>query len=266
MPPPLSGLAINDLVAIAKRAGVAIMDIYKTDFAVETKDDNSPVTLADKAADSLILAALKDEIRTPFPIVTEETFQEGETTVDAAQPFWLIDPLDGTKQFVAKRGEFTVNIALIVKGAPVLGVVHAPAIDATYWGSPDGAFAEHGGMVRAISVRPVPEDGLAAVVSRSHKTPETDAFLEHFTVTEEVSSGSSIKFCRIAEGAADIYPRFGRTMEWDTAAGHAVVTHAGGVVLKPGGTPLDYGKTGLDNPNFVVCSEALKEQVGAVFS
>lgn len=266
-PFPLSTQAVDTLVAIAKRAGVEIMKIYATDFAVETKSDNSPVTLADQAADDLIVAALKTELATPFPIVTEETFQVGKTRVDAGAPFWLVDPLDGTKQFVKKQGEFTVNIALIVAGAPVFGVVHAPAIGATYWGSPLGAFAETGGKgTYPISVRPVPADGIAAVVSRSHKTPETDTFLTHFTVANEVSSGSSIKFCRIAEGAADLYPRFGRTMEWDTAAGHAVLTHAGGAVLRPGGGPLQYGKPGFENPNFVACSDALSASVARVFS
>lgn len=263
----LSAQTVADLIAIAKRAGVEIMKVYATDFAVETKADQSPVTLADQAADDLIVAALKTEIATPFPIVSEETFQLGKTSVDPNAPFWLVDPLDGTKQFVGKRGEFTVNIALIVAGKPVFGVVHAPATGATYWGSPLGAFAETGGTpARPIAARPVPAEGIAAVVSRSHKTPETDAFLTHFTVADEVSCGSSIKFCRVAEGAADLYPRFGRTMEWDTAAGHAVLAHAGGVVLRPGGESLQYGKPGFENPNFIACSDGLAGTVKRLFS
>jgi 3'(2'), 5'-bisphosphate nucleotidase len=255
------------IVDIAKQAGREIMKVYETDFAVETKADSSPLTLADKAADALIVAALQGDAGLGHPIISEETFEEGATDAEPASAFWLVDPLDGTKQFVAKRGEFTVNIALVEAGRPVMGVVHAPAIGATYWGSPLGAFAETDGEPpRAIQTRPAPDRGLAAMVSRSHRTAETDAFLEHFTIADEVTSGSSIKFCRVAEGTADIYPRFGRTMEWDTAAAHAVLTHAGGAVLVKGGGDLTYGKPGSDNPDFVACSGAVADAVRAAFS
>ena len=258
---------VSDAVDIAKRAGVEIMKIYQTDFEVDTKADASPVTQADRVADALIVQAIKDEITADYPIVSEESFEEGKTQVDEDAPFWLVDPLDGTKQFVAKRGEFTVNIALIEAGRPVLGVVHAPALNVTYWGSRNGAFLRIGDQEKtAISVRPKPDGGIAAVVSRSHKTPETDDFMKHFTVTEEVSCGSSIKFCRIAEGAADLYPRLGRTMEWDTAAGHAVLMYAGGIVLREGAVPMGYGKPGFENPHFFACSEALSDDVAAVIS
>ena len=267
MPVTLNQDDIDALVDTAKRAGIEIMKIYATDFAVETKADSSPLTQADQAADALIVAALQGDLGGGHAIVTEETFQEGETTVDAAAPFWLVDPLDGTKQFVAKRGEFTVNIALIDNAMPIFGVVHAPAIGVTYWGSPAGAFAQKGDDAPyPISARPVPVDGITAMVSRSHRTPETDAFLDHFTVAESITSGSSIKMCRVAEGQADLYPRFGRTMEWDTAAAHAVLIHADGTILRAGGTALSYGKPGFENPNFVACSNALAGQAAAAFS
>jgi 3'(2'), 5'-bisphosphate nucleotidase len=161
--------------------------------------------------------------------------------------------LDGTKQFVSRRGEFTVNIALIEDGQPVLGIVHAPALDATYWGSPLGAFARtDGAEARPIACRPMPKKGLIAVASRSHRNAATDAFLARYDIAEAISSGSSIKFCLVACGKADLYPRTGRTMEWDTAAGHAVVRFAGGTVTELDGKALTYGKPGFENPHFVV--------------
>ncbi|MGF1639696.1 MAG: 3'(2'),5'-bisphosphate nucleotidase CysQ [Rhodospirillales bacterium] len=244
---------VDKVRAIALRAGAAIMDVYSTDFAVERKGDTSPVTEADQRAETLIVDAIRREIGADYPIVAEEAVAAGQVPDIAGRPFWLVDPLDGTKQFVNRQGEFTVNIALIEDGRPLLGVVHAPAIGATYWGSRLGAFAvSNGDPPRPIHCRPMPDKGLVAVASRSHRNAETDAFLARYDVAEAISSGSSIKFCLVAEGRADIYPRTGRTMEWDTAAGHAVVLFAGGSVTTLDGQELRYGKPGLDNPHFVV--------------
>ena len=243
---------------IALRAGKVIMDIYKTDFAVAAKDDKSPVTEADRLADALIVKALREEITDRYPIVSEETFESTNPTDVGGTPFWLVDPLDGTREFINKRDEFTVNIALIDAGLPVLGVVHAPAIGATYWGSRNGAFAiEAGGAMRPIAVRKAPADGLSACVSRSHRSPEEGEFLKPLTIKEELSAGSSIKFCLVATGRCDLYPRFGRTMEWDTAAGNAVVRFAGGFVKTTDGRDLTYGKPGFENPHFIVKGDPL---------
>ena len=243
---------VDTLRRIAERAGEAILEVYNSPFAVEQKDDKSPVTEADRRAESLIIDALKHELGSPFPIVAEEEAAAGRLPDLSDGPFWLVDPLDGTKEFVGRRGEFTVNIALIEDGMPLLGVVHAPATGRTYWGSSYGAFMSEGGTTRPIACRPVPAKGLIAVASRNHRNPETDAFLAQYDIAEAISSGSSIKFCLVAAGRADLYPRTGRTMEWDTAAGHAVVLHAGGSVTRLDGTPLTYGKPGFENPHFVV--------------
>lgn len=244
---------MDTVCAIALAAGRVIMDVYNTDFAVAAKSDASPVTEADQRAEQLILESLRRDVGSRYPIVAEEEVAAGRMPVVNAEPFWLVDPLDGTKQFVTRRGEFTVNIALIEGGLPVLGVVHAPAIGATYWGSPLGAFAEtEGGAAQRIACRPLPEKELIAVASRSHRNAETDAYLARYDIAETISSGSSIKFCLVACGKADLYPRTGRTMEWDTAAGHAVVRFAGGQVTTLAGEELTYGKPGFENPHFVV--------------
>ncbi|MDD9877602.1 MAG: 3'(2'),5'-bisphosphate nucleotidase CysQ [Magnetovibrio sp.] len=245
------GLA-KQAVDVARRAGGEIMRVYQTDFQVEAKDDNSPVTQADKAAEDLILRSIREGITADFPIVSEEAAAAGNIPVVRDTPFWLVDPLDGTKEFVNRNGEFTVNIALIENTRPILGVVHLPAQGVSYFGFSMGAFRQKGGEAREeIKCRPAPADGLTALVSRSHKTPEVDEFLARYTVTQQISAGSSLKFCRVAEGAADIYPRMGRTMEWDTAAGHAVLRFAGGTVERLDGTELGYGKDGFENPHFV---------------
>ncbi len=246
---------IAQVCDISKRAGREIMEIYKTDFDVEIKADSSPVTQADQIAEALIIKAIKEEITATFPIVGEEDFAAGNAPDVAGKPFWLVDALDGTKQFVNRRDEFTVNIALIENGQPVLGVVHIPAYEATYWGSRYGAFAETDKAQPApISCRRPPQDGLVALVSRSHRTPEVDDFLAPYSVKKEISAGSSLKFCYVAAGRADIYPRMGRTMEWDTAAGHGVLMAAGGCVLTLDGEELRYGKDGFENPHFVAKS------------
>lgn len=243
---------VEQVRGIADRAGEVILEVYNSPFAVESKNDKSPVTEADRRAETLILDALRHELKTPYPIVAEEEAAAGTIPNVGTAPFWLVDPLDGTKEFIGRRGEFTVNIALIEDGEPVLGVVLAPATGACYWGSRFGAFARLDGETKPIACRPIPAKGVIAVASRNHRTPETDEYLAQYDIAEAISSGSSIKFCLVACGKADLYPRLGRTMEWDTAAGHGVVRYAGGTVTKMDGTPLTYGKPGFDNPHFVV--------------
>ena len=249
------GLA-EQVVDIARRAGDAIMTIYATDFAVDTKDDLSPVTAADQAAEDVILTAIDTEIARAFPVVSEEAASAGHVPSVDEKPFWLVDPLDGTKEFINRNGEFTVNIALIEQHNPVLGVVHLPAQGTTFVGYAAGAsLIQNGGAWETIACRPQPDAGLTALVSRSHRTPEVDDFLMELNIKEEISAGSSLKFCRVAEGIADIYPRFGRTMEWDTAAGHGVLQFAGGQVRRANGDELTYGKPGFENPHFVAASD-----------
>jgi 3'(2'), 5'-bisphosphate nucleotidase len=243
---------IRQVRDIARRAGAEIMDVYGSEFRVEAKADASPVTEADRRAETLITAAIRAEISDRLPIVAEEATARGQVPDISDRGFWLVDPLDGTKEFVKRAKEFTVNIALIELGRPVLGVVYLPALDTIFWGSRHGAFTDGGGgPERRIFCRPAPGDGLLAIVSRSHRTPETDAFLERLPIKREISAGSSMKFCRVAMGSADIYPRFGRTMEWDTAAGHAVLRFAGGRVEDLESKKLTYGKPGFENPHFI---------------
>lgn len=250
------------LAKIALEAGELIMQVYATDFAIDTKGDSSPVTEADEKAEALILAALAEQAP-EIPVLAEEAVAAGDIP-EIGDRFFLVDPLDGTKEFINKRGEFTVNIALIENGRPVMGVVFAPALDRLFVADSVAAAwqasAKPGGAVplaserQPLRIRSKPEAGITAIASKSHRTPETDAFLEKFEVEEIVSAGSSLKFCLIAAGEADLYPRMGRTMEWDTGAGQAVVEAAGGRVLEEDGSPLLYGKTarGYDNPHFIV--------------
>jgi len=253
-----SNALLQSLIYTAQRAGGAIMAVYATNFSVQDKADASPVTAADEAAEKIILADLA-VIAPGIPVVAEESVAAGKVPV-IADRFFLVDPLDGTKEFISRRDEFTVNVALIEQGEPVLGVVFAPARRELYWGDvrlvkaghidadPDGTMPSMG---TAISTRPVPASGLTAVASRSHRTPETDQFLANYSVAEFRSIGSSLKFCLVAAGEADIYPRLGPTMEWDTAAGHAVLSAAGGRVTTLEGEPFRYGKPGFRNGNFV---------------
>jgi len=249
---------LQSLIYTAQRAGGAIMAVYATDFVVKDKADTSPVTVADEAAEKIILADLA-AIAPGIPVVAEESVAAGRVPV-IAERFFLVDPLDGTREFVSRRDEFTVNVALVENGVPVMGVVFAPARHELYWGDvgagkaghinadPDGTMPSMG---TAISARQPPTRGLTAVASRSHRTPETDAYLAGFTVAEFLSIGSSLKFCLVAAGKADLYPRIGTTMEWDTAAGHAVLSAAGGSVTDLDGGPFRYGKPGFKNGNFV---------------
>jgi 3'(2'), 5'-bisphosphate nucleotidase len=261
--PSLEPVAADDelieaLLAAAVAAGRAALEIYHDGFTVSQKADQTPVTAADHASERIVLEHLA-RLAPGVPVVAEEAVAAGAIP-RVGEEFFLVDPLDGTKEFIHRRGEFTVNIALIRGHRPALGVVYAPVGGVLYAGhvATGRAFrcsypasASGPGGRSMLRVRTVPAQGLTAVVSRSHSTPETDAYLSHYTVSERVSVGSSLKFCLVAAGEADLYPRLGPTMEWDTAAGHAVLAAAGGKVLGPGGEPLAYGKPGFRNSFFV---------------
>lgn len=242
------------LVAIEKialEAGRKIMEIYATDFDVADKLDKSPVTLADTAADALIVERLR-ELTPDIRIVSEESVQAGEQP-DPAQPFWLVDPLDGTKEFINRNGEFTVNIALIEQRRPAMGVVFAPAMDRLFSGAAGhGAHVQDADGRRDVHARVPPAEGLTVVASRSHgDAAALDAFLAGRKVANLRNAGSSLKLCLVAAGEADVYPRLGRTMEWDIAAGHAVLRAAGGRLTRLDGTAFEYGKPDFENPHFV---------------
>jgi 3'(2'), 5'-bisphosphate nucleotidase len=243
---------LPEIVALADRAGAVILEHYHGDVAVRAKADASPVTAADEAAEAVILAHLAN-LTPAIPVVAEETVAAGHVPEIDDGPFWLVDPLDGTKEFLSRNGEFTVNIALIEGREPFLGVVLAPARDQAWWGARGkGATARDAdGGTRAISVRRPPAGGLVAIASRSHRDAETQGFLDQAGVGNCISAGSSLKFCLVAEGKADLYPRFGRTMEWDVAAGHAVLAAAGGRVTTRDGAPFLYRKPGFENPAFI---------------
>ncbi len=239
---------------IALEAGAKIMEIYATDFEHRVKEDASPVTEADMAAEAIITPALT-ALAPTIPVVAEEAAAAGEAPSVGDGPFWLVDPLDGTKEFLNRNGEFTVNIGLIEGSQPVLGVVFAPALDTLFAGAKGvGATRKIGDTpARPIKVREEPADGLTIVASRRHGDPEVlDKFLSGRTLKETRNAGSSLKFCLVAAGEADLYPRFGRTMEWDTAAGHAVLSAAGGRVTTEDGAPLTYAKNEIfENPHFI---------------
>lgn len=246
--------------ALALEAGEAILGVYNgPDFEVKSKSDNSPVTEADELADALISAGLAAAFP-EIPVVTEE--QQASHGM-AADVFILVDPLDGTKEFVQRRGDFTVNIALIENGVPTRGVVYAPAKDRLFYTGQDGRSVEEAGPFAAevigstseLAVSQPDPKGLVVVASKSHRDKATDDYMSLYPVTEFRSAGSSLKFCLVAAGEADLYPRLGRTMEWDTAAGQAVLLGAGGRVVRFDDlSPLAYGKPGLENPFFIACA------------
>jgi 3'(2'), 5'-bisphosphate nucleotidase len=257
-----------DMVATFRRlaieAGAVIMEIYaRNDFDVRAKSDNSPVTEADEAADRLIAAGLRADFP-DLPLVTEE---QAATHTLSANTFLIVDPLDGTKEFVKRRGDFTVNIALVEDGVPTLGVVYAPAKGRMFFTQADGAAVEESGEFDAAAIGPMktlnvsnPDNlGLRIVASKSHRDAATDAYIGLYEVADAVSAGSSLKFCLVAAGEADLYPRLGTTMEWDTAAGHAVLRAAGGeVVARDGLEVLSYGKPGFRNPHFLAFAPGVK--------
>ena len=249
---PFASQYLPQFIAVAAAAGAKIMQIYQGDFATALKSDASPVTAADTAAEAIIIAGLKRDFPT-IPIVAEEQQAAGQQ-IAIAETFFLVDPLDGTKEFISRNGEFTVNIGLIRHGVPVCGVVLTPALGEIYVGELGlGAFAAKTPELKfsAISTRACPVEGPTILASRSHLDAQTEAFITAQKPASITNAGSSLKFCRVAEGKADLYPRFGRTMEWDTAAGHAVLTAAGGKVTTPDGSPFVYGKFGFANGPFI---------------
>jgi len=242
---------LNCLTVTAREAGAAIMEIYQQNIEVETKGDGSPVTIADKAAEAIILSAL-NQLDSSITIISEEN--SASHLLAAPEQFFIVDPLDGTKEFLKKDGlgSFTVNIALVKNNEPVLGVVYAPALDRLFYGSSNlGAFEEKAGKTQSIRIRNIPETGAVAVASISHRDEQTDNWLNENEIHQTTSIGSSLKFCLIACGEADVYPRFGPTMEWDTAAGDAVLRAAGGMVIQPNQKPFIYGKVHYRNGPFI---------------
>jgi len=242
---------------LALRAGALIMDVYNSDdMGVEVKSDDSPVTRADQLADAHIYAGLRAAFP-DIPIVTEE---QANTHTMTAKTFIIVDPLDGTKEFVHRRGDFTVNIAYVVAGRPVSGVVYAPAKKRLFYTDAAGRAVEETGdldpdtigQVTVISVATPDPDALIVVASKSHRDQALEDYIAKYPVRDSRAAGSSLKFCLLATGEADLYPRLGRTMEWDTAAGHAVLAAAGGHVVRfDDHTPLAYGKDGFENPFFI---------------
>ncbi|MFK7745066.1 MAG: 3'(2'),5'-bisphosphate nucleotidase CysQ [Roseobacter sp.] len=238
-------------------AGSKIMEVYESnDFDVQLKSDESPVTVADQAADAIISAGLRDA----FPDVLLVTEEQAETHEISASTFLIVDPLDGTKEFIQRRGDFTVNIALVENGQPTRGVVYAPAKQRMFFTDATGNSVEEVGpfnlnemgTTRPISVSNPDNSALLVVASKSHRDQATDDYINKYNVQDMKSAGSSLKFCLIAAGEADIYPRLGRTMEWDTAAGHAVLTGAGGAVVRfDDHQTLQYGKSDFANPFFI---------------
>ncbi|MEW5833248.1 MAG: 3'(2'),5'-bisphosphate nucleotidase CysQ [Campylobacterota bacterium] len=250
----LDRINIGEIIAIAKEAGHAIMEVYEKDFIVEFKADQSPLTEADKKAHDIITKGI-EALGLGLPILSEEgreiPYEERKTW----EYFWMVDPLDGTKEFIKKNGEFTVNIALIHDGTPVLGVVYAPVLGEMYWAKQGfGAYknGEKLPLFKTDTSKP-----LRIVASKSHLSAETKAYIDELSKTagsiECISRGSSLKLCMVAEGSADIYPRLGPTMEWDTAAADAIVKESGKSVIEfRNGYPIFYNKQNLLNPSFIV--------------
>lgn len=250
---------LEQVIAIARQAGDLVMEVYGSDFAVRGKLDASPVTEADERAEAFILQALA-QCTPQIPVISEEAAAAGQVP-EVGRRFWLVDPLDGTREFIKRNGEFTVNIALIDNAEPVLGVVLAPALQRLFAGARGcGAFIEQAGQRQPIHCRTVSPEGLDVVASRSHGDAEAlDKFLGGRKVRSLKSAGSSLKICLVACGEADLYPRLGRTMEWDIAAGHGVLLAAGGQIRTLEGEVLGYGKAGLDNPHFYAHGLYLQE-------
>jgi 3'(2'), 5'-bisphosphate nucleotidase len=242
---------------LALEAGDRIMEIYASgDFETQLKSDESPVTVADAAADAVIAAGL----RTAFPDIALVTEEQAATHAETASRFLIVDPLDGTKEFIKRRGDFTVNIAYVEDGVPLRGVVYAPARARLFYTDASGRSVEETGPfakdspgeTRALSVSTPDNDALMVVASKSHRDAATDAYIAKYAVHDMTSAGSSLKFCLVATGEADLYPRLGRTMEWDTAAGHAVLLGAGGRMVRfDDHADFTYGKPGYENPFFI---------------
>ncbi len=243
-------MMIECLRRLAGRAGAVIMQHYGSAVA-RRKEDSSPVTVADEAAERAIIEDLT-VLDPGIPIVAEETVARGAGPVIVGRRFWLVDPLDGTKEYLSRNGEFTVNVALIEDGLPSFGIVLAPALRVAFFADGSRAWrAEGDGPARPIRARAAPATGCVAAVSRSHLDAETERYLARHGIGDSRAAGSALKFGLLAAGEADVYPRFGRTMEWDTAAGHAVLRAAGGSVRDIDGRELVYGKPGFANPSFI---------------
>jgi 3'(2'), 5'-bisphosphate nucleotidase len=245
---------LEEILQLSVEAGDAIMGIYAKDFNVEYKEDESPVTDADLAAHKIIAAGLQ-QLTPDIPVLSEESAGIDWATRQTWNEYWLVDPIDGTKEFIKKNGEFTVNIALIKAGKPILGVVHAPALNVSYLAAEAmGAFKQCDEARIELKVTKKANTGLIKVVgSRSHPSPDLAAYLEQFDDVEMVPKGSSLKLCLVAEGEADIYPRLGPTSEWDTGAGHAVAEIAGATITQLDGSALMYNqKESYLNPYFIV--------------
>jgi 3'(2'), 5'-bisphosphate nucleotidase len=256
MSAPNDTTLLEAAVGAALEAGAEIMKIRAGGLSVEAKADNSPVTAADRAAEAVIELRL-GEAAPEIPVIGEEAVYEGRIP-ETGRTFFLVDPLDGTREFVKGGRDFTVNIGLIRDGAPVLGVIYVPALGKLF-GGVDGGGAWRTEIVdgvpgdrRPMRVRPAPDGPIDVVASRSHRTPETDAYIRRYDVGNLVNRGSSLKFCVVAEGKADLYPRMGTTMQWDTAAGDAILRAAGGRVVNLDGSPLTYGPTGKTGPETFV--------------
>lgn len=239
---------------LALAAGHEIMRIYAAGTTTRLKADNSPVTDADEAADRLIVAGL-DAAFPGIPVISEESIETtglAESGIPTGR-FWLVDPLDGTREFISRNGEFTVNIGLIENGRPILGALHLPVLGECYVGETGvgAALWPEDEEPTTIATRDVPATGPVILASRSHLDPQTEAWIADIASGTTTHAGSALKFAVLARGDADLYPRFGRTMEWDTAAGHALLEAAGGVLSGPDDEPFRYGKPGFDNPHFI---------------
>ncbi|MEM6758820.1 MAG: 3'(2'),5'-bisphosphate nucleotidase CysQ [Pseudomonadota bacterium] len=265
-------MVYEELIPVIRRlaieAGALIMEIYEADdFEVKSKSDDSPVTAADEAADAHISAGL----RATFPDVMLVTEEQAATHATTGTSFLIVDPLDGTKEFIHRRGDFTVNIAYVQDGVPVRGVVYAPAKGRMFYTAADGTAVEETGaldprapgVTQPLRVASSDNAALMVVASKSHRDEATDDYISKYNVKDMKSAGSSLKFCLVATGEADLYPRLGRTMEWDTAAGHAVLAGAGGQVVRFDDlSPLRYGKDGYANPFFIAYAPAVALKEG----
>ena len=257
---PLNNELINKIIDLTRQAGFTIMEIYNTEFDIDTKEDKrgseiyrSPITEADKRAHIIIKEGLK-ELTPDIPVLSEEGREIAYEERKKWESFWLVDPLDGTKDFIKKNGEFTVNIALVEKKVPVFGVVYAPAVDLLFWGSlENGAWKKKAhNPTQAMRVADKMDETVQIASSRSHPSDKMDAFLAQFNNFKLHPIGSSLKICLVSDGSVHLYPRLGPTMEWDTAAAHAVLKSAGGEMLQFGtDSPLQYNKKELLNPKFI---------------
>jgi 3'(2'), 5'-bisphosphate nucleotidase len=251
------GIDVDQICELAVEAGQAIVQIYESTFEVEYKEDHSPLTEADLASHKIIARGLHD-LDPEIPVLSEEGKQISFEERTEWKSFWLVDPLDGTKEFIKRNGEFTVNIALIQGHRPVLGVIYVPAQDLLYYATQERGTWKREGQARPVSIR-VREasngEGLVVVQSRSHGSEKLQQYLEKMNVKESMARGSALKFCSVAEGLADIYPRFGPTWEWDTAAGDCIVNAAGGQVVDLNRRPLQYNKPVIKHDHFIAVSD-----------